>query len=105
MVKTAVQRKSNAPVAQGDIERSLAIFAARKQFVTVAMNMGWQLAGMVLVPVFIGVKLDDHFDTTPFYTMASLVIACGGAVMVVWKTIKQVGQEQAQKDKEEDKVA
>lgn len=91
MSKTVVQRKKPAPVAKNEIDRSLAIFAARKDFVVTTVNMGWQLAITVLVPVFIGVKLDDYFDSQPSYTLAALFIAIGMAVMVVARTIKQVG--------------
>lgn len=94
MVKTALQRKYTAPVAQDGIERSLAVFAARQQFVSAAMNMGWQLAGVVLIPIIIGVQLDKHFGTAPSYTLTALVIAIGGAVMVVSRILKQVKQEQ-----------
>lgn len=95
MVKSAVQRKSTAPVAQDELDRSLAVFAAKQQFISVAMNMGWQLALTILIPVFVGVKLDDYFHSTPSYTLAALVIAIGGAVVVVWKTLDQVKKEQA----------
>lgn len=110
MVKTAVQRKSSAPVAQDDIGRSLAVLAARKQFITAAMSMGWQLAGMVIIPVIIGVKLDERFQTTPSYTLVALLLAVGGAVMVVRATINQVnresatGEPSAQADQEEKKL-
>lgn len=85
---------STATVPQDRLDKSLAVFAAQKQFITTAVNMGWQLALTVLVPVFIGVKLDNRFGTTPSYTLAALVIATGGAVWVVMTTIKQVGREQ-----------
>ena len=100
MVKTSVQRKAIAPVAQDDIERSLAVLSIKQQLVSSAMSMGWQMAGMVLIPVIIGVKLDDRFDSTPSYTLAALVIAIGGAVMIVSKTIKLVNKEQAEKEME-----
>lgn len=90
MVATTVQRKKRAPVAQDEIDRSLAIFAARKDFVVTTVNMGWQLAITVLVPLLIGVKLDSHFKTQPSYTLAALFLAIGMAVMVVARTIKQV---------------
>lgn len=103
MVKTTVQRKSTAPVAQDDIERSLAGLTASNQFLNATISMGWQLAGMVLIPVIIGVKLDDHFKTSPSYTLAALVIAIGGGVYVVSNSIKQVNQEQAQTAKKKNK--
>lgn len=68
--------------------------AARKSFIATAMNMGWQLAITVIVPVIIGVKLDDHFHTAPSYTLAALILAAGGAVWVVMSTLKQVSRDQ-----------
>lgn len=88
------------PGAQSELERSLLVAAAKRQFITTAVNMGWQLALTIVVPVIIGVKLDDRFDTAPSYTLAALFIAVGASVAVVWSTIKQVGREQAKAGKE-----
>lgn len=77
------------------VQSRLSALSPKRQFVEAAMNMGWQLAGTVLIPVIIGVKLDDHFKTNPSYTLGALVLACGGAVMVVSNVIKKVNQEQA----------
>ena len=76
---------------------ALARLNARNMFYAATVSMGWQLAVTVLVPVFIGVKLDDHFNSAPSYTLAALFIAAGGACYVVWKTIKQVGQNSSAK--------
>ena len=86
-----------------DVERSLIALSAKRQFISAAMNMGWQLAFTVLVPVIIGVKLDAHFHTDPSYTLAALILATTGVVAVVWSTIKQVGREQAKELKEDKK--
>ncbi len=86
-----------------DIERALIVQGAKRQFISVSMSMGWQLAVTVIVPVIIGVKLDDHFHTTPSYTLAALVLATGGAIAVVASTIKQVNREQAEQEDEEKK--
>lgn len=99
MVATSVQRKTNPPVAQDELDRSLEIFAARKDFVAGAVNMGWQLALTVLVPVVIGVKLDDRFHTAPSYTLAALMLAACGASLVVWGTFKQTAVKQAKRGK------
>ncbi len=87
--------KATAPVAQDKLDESLAMFA-RKQFFSAAVNMGWQLALTIIVPVIIGVKLDDHFHSSPSYTLAALVLAVGGAVVVVGATLKQVARDQAE---------
>jgi F0F1-type ATP synthase assembly protein I len=99
-MRQAARRKRPTTSAQFDVERSAAIFQARQQFLNSAINMGWQLALTVIVPVIIGVKLDDHFHSTPSYTLAALVLAVFLAVIVVGNTLKQVRASQAA---EEDK--
>ncbi len=76
------------------IESSLEAFSAKRQFVVSSISMGWQLAGAVIIPVFIGVKLDQRFNSRPSYTLAALVIAVGGAIYIIQKTIDQVNKEQ-----------
>ncbi len=95
MVKTAAQSKTDALVAEDDIERSLAVISAKQQFVSSAMNMGWQMAGMVLIPVFVGVQLDKRFHSSPSYTLSALILAVGGVVYIVKNTINGVNKEQA----------
>lgn len=97
MRKAAVKAKPATTTAQYDVERSSAVFAAKQQFLNSTISMGWQMALTVLVPVFIGVKLDDHFHTTPSYTLAALVLAVAGAVLVVGNTLKQVRKDQVTK--------
>ena len=80
------------------IQKRLATLSAKRQFVGASVSMGWQMAGAVLIPVIIGVKLDDHFHSSPSYTLAALVLACGGAIAIVSNTIKQVGRDQAAAD-------
>lgn len=99
MGKTAGKKGVVAPIAQDGIERSLLVAAAKRQFVTTALNMSWQLALTIVIPVIIGVKLDDHYDTAPSYTLAALFIAVGIGTGVVWSTIKQVNREQAEASK------
>lgn len=75
-------------------EKSLAMASAKRMYISAAVNMGWQLAIAILIPVFIGVKLDEKFGTSSSYTLAALVLATGGAVMVVANTLKQVQKQQ-----------
>ena len=100
MGKTVLQRKTSPPVAQDELDRSLAVFAAKKQFVSAAVNMGWQLGLTVIIPVIIGVKLDDHFHSSPSYTLAALFLSVGGVVLVVKNTIRQVQKDQTNQYKE-----
>lgn len=90
MGKTNLQSKDNAPIAKDELSRTLAVLAARKQFLGSSVSMGWQLALVVMIPVIIGVKLDTKYNTSPSYTLTALVLAVIMSVAVVSKTIKQV---------------
>jgi hypothetical protein len=97
MKKAAAKRDMTTTATQSEIDRYEAIMTAKQQFVGAAMDMGWRLALTVVIPVIVGVKLDDRFHTTPSYTLTALFIAVGGASVVIWQTIKQVNKEQLPK--------
>lgn len=79
-----------------EVDRLAAAVVAKQQFVTSAVDMGWRLALVVIIPVFIGTWLDNRYNSEPSYTLASLFLATGGAVWVIFSTIKQI---QSKKDK------
>jgi hypothetical protein len=99
MGATQTRRKQSPSIPQDELDRSLAVIAARKDFLGSSLNMGWQLAFSVLVPVIIGVKLDDRFNTSPSYTLAALILAACGAGMVIWNTLKQTEVKQSKRGK------
>jgi len=92
-----------ATASDGTLESSLRALSARRQFVISSISMGWQLAGAVLIPVIIGVKLDQRFDSKPSYTLAALIIAVGGAIVIIMNTIDQVNKQQAEQQQEADR--
>lgn len=71
------------------------IFAAKQQFLSSTFNMGWRLAITVVIPIVAGVKIDEHFKTSPSFTLVGLMLAALAGSVAVWTTIKQVDKEQA----------
>ncbi len=69
------------------------------------LNMGWRLAVTVVIPIVAGVKIDDHFHTSPSYTLVGLMLAAVAGSAAVWTTIKQVNKEQADEAEFEKKTA
>ncbi len=61
--------------------------SAQKLFMTSALSMSWQLAIAVLVPLIAGLYIDDHFKTTPLWTLIGLIVGVAMAVVVVWRAV------------------
>jgi F0F1-type ATP synthase assembly protein I len=60
----------------------------RQQFAVFALNMSWQLAVVVLVPVVGGVELDKAFSATNTFLFIGLAIALIGSGLVLWRTMQ-----------------
>lgn len=52
-----------------------------------ALNMSWQLAIVILVPVVGGYQLDKRLDTS-IYTFVGLFLALIGSGVVMWRTMQ-----------------
>lgn len=99
MSKTNTKRKVAGPRVDPSAERLAAIADAKLQFLDSALNMSWQLAVTIIVPLIIGVKLDDHFHSAPSWTLGALFLAVFMACGVVVKTLRGVKIAQAQPKK------
>lgn len=53
-----------------------------------ALNMSWQLAIVVLVPILGGFALDEHFNDLPLWTGVGFVLAMIGMALVVWRQLQ-----------------
>jgi len=63
---------------------------AKQAFMMTTLNMSWQLAIVVLVPIIGGYKLDEHFNTLPLITIIGLVVASLGMALVVWNQLQHL---------------
>src|SRR6266852_2624933 len=57
-------------------------------FLSMALNMSWQLAIVVLVPILVGVKLDKVLSTGFVCTFAGLGVALVGSSFVMWQALR-----------------
>src|SRR5690606_14860349 len=71
-------------------------------FLTLALDMTWRLALVVLVPVIGGFKLDEKLGSTPSFTILGFVVAMTGMGYVMWRTV-QVANAATTPKKEEHK--
>lgn len=63
-----------------------------KEFVNASLNMGWQLAIVVLIPIVGGYKLDTHFKSSPLWTIVGFVIAMLGTFFIIKRTFNEFNQ-------------
>lgn len=61
-------------------------------FITMALDMSWRLAVVVLVPIVGGFKLDEKLKTTPALTILGFVLAMAGMALVMWRTLRVSNQ-------------
>ena len=102
MAQKDTTRKTANPRTDGSADRLAQIADAKQQFMDAAINMGWQLAVTIIVPVIIGVRLDDHFHSAPAWTLGALFLAVFMSCGVVWKalhgvTVAQTGSKKGRK--------
>jgi F0F1-type ATP synthase assembly protein I len=57
-------------------------------FITMALDMSWRLAIVVLLPIIGGYKLDEHYKHTPLLTILGFIVAIIGIVLVLRSTLQ-----------------
>jgi len=68
--------------------------AAKKQFISASVGMGWRLAIAVLLPIIAGVKLDQHFHTSSAYTIVAFMVATVACVVIVKDAMRTISRQQ-----------
>lgn len=62
--------------------------APKQQFLVAALNMSWQLAVVVLVPILGGVALGKKLGQPTAWTFAGLAVALLGSGVVMWRAMQ-----------------
>ena len=86
MSRTAAHQ-TTPPVLKGET-RETSSRNSRDTFLIAALNMSWQLAIVVLIPIIGGVQLDKTFDTSTVFTFVGLGVALVGSVFVMWRALQ-----------------
>ncbi len=68
--------------------------------ISLTVTMAWQLAIVVLAPIFAGHVLDGHLKSMPLWTIVGLVIAMIAMIMVVRRTLAQLNEYTRKPDKD-----
>lgn len=59
----------------------------RALFITMGIQMSWQLAVVVIVPIVGGYFIDGSAHTTPWFTLTGLVLAMAGVIVVLRRVL------------------
>ncbi len=60
-------------------------------FIMAVMNLTWQMAIVVLVPIIGGYQLDKGFNTLPLLTILGFVVSTFGVAVVLWHQLQLFG--------------
>lgn len=71
----------------------MAVINARDMMFGNLVSMGWRLAVMVLLPIFIGVQIDKWLDSSPSVTLAAFFIAIFGAGVLIYRTYNEMNSQ------------
>ena len=102
MGKAAARKRTTIKNSDPGVD-ALAMYGARNMLVANMMSMGWRLAIMVLLPIFIGVQLDKRFDSEPSLTLAAFFISIFGASMLIYRTFNELTTQAALEDAKKNK--
>lgn len=90
MTKQAAPRKTLSPHREANASKQT-VEADKSQssvFVGMALDMSWQLALVVLVPIIGGFELDKKFNTAPALTIIGFILAMLGMALIMWQTLQ-----------------
>lgn len=94
----AAAKKTTTP-KEDEIQKVLDAQVAKTQFIGSTLNLSWKLAFAVLIPIIGGIKLDQHFNTSPSLVLTGFMIAMVAAALTIKSTVQEVDELQAEADK------
>ncbi|HUC95565.1 MAG TPA: AtpZ/AtpI family protein [Candidatus Saccharimonadia bacterium] len=62
-------------------------------FLNAALQMSWKLAIVVLIPLILGVKVDQHYKLFPYFTIIGVILAALGFYYVIWDVLREFSQD------------
>jgi hypothetical protein len=94
---SAAKNKTTTP-AKGDPVKTIELMNIRNKLVASLAGLGWRMAIMVATPIFIGVKLDEKFNTKPSYSLAAFFIAIAGSGYLIYQAYHDIETERLEEE-------
>jgi F0F1-type ATP synthase assembly protein I len=61
-------------------------------FISLALDMSWRLAIVVLVPIVGGFELDKKLNSSPLLTIVGFLLAMAGMALIMMRTLKEANK-------------
>ena len=69
------------------------VLDVRSRLITSTVSMGWRMAIMIIIPIIIGLKLDERFDSKPSYVLTGFFLAIAGCAYIISSEYKAINAE------------
>lgn len=89
-VKTTPKKKTSA--AKSEEKPDPSTVELKSMFISAALNMGWQLAVVVIIPIVGGYYLDRHFNTSPILEISGFILAAAGFLVVLRRQLQDLDE-------------
>ncbi len=100
MTKAAAKPKTTTSAESG-LEQLIdesASQMAKSRILGSLMSMSWRLAAAILVPIVVGINLDNRFDTKPSYALAGFMFAIALASYMIYVEYQEIQADQKAQD-------
>ena len=103
MVKTTLLNKvqPTAHLSKSESSRDHKDTTPSMLFFGAVLDMSWQMAVVVLVPIIGGYELDKHTHTTPLFTIIGFILAMVGTFVVIRRMLSEYSDRSVEKSKEQ----
>jgi len=100
MTKTKAPTATPSPTTGDSLSTKGGSSNPRADFIAAALNMSWQLAIVVLVPIIGGFELDKALNSLPSLTLLGFLLAMIGMALVVWHQMQILDPSKESRSKE-----
>lgn len=101
MGKLSHLKRRHKKISSDPAVDQLAQISASNMFFSSLVGLGWRLGIMVLLPIFIGVKIDERLDSSPSVTLSAFFIAVFMASLFIFKTYSKMNKEVEEEQEKE----
>lgn len=96
-MKKAAAKKTTT--VDEELQQIIGAQAAKSQLLGASLGLSWRLALTVLIPIFVGIKVDNTFNTKPSFVLLGFMIAVVASIYTISNTVKEINQLQVEQEK------